>query len=149
MRHLNLKSSKVLKVWDQWLEFSYCSKIWHVHQQQCCWGTSQISKQYQYFNTQTRNFWDFARPNDKTCYLILIRAPAYINSSRLQFKHHSLNSLAPGRFIVKIALRWMPAATRPYWCYINIGSGNGLVLSGNKPLPEPMLTQIYVAKWRH
>ena len=28
---------------------------------------------------------------------------------------------------------------------INIGSGNGLVLSGNKPLPEPVLTQIYVA----
>ena len=27
----------------------------------------------------------------------------------------------------------------------NIGSGNGLVPSGNKPLPEPMLTQIYVA----
>ena len=24
---------------------------------------------------------------------------------------------------------------------INIGSGNGLVPSGNKPLPEPMLTQ--------
>ena len=30
-----------------------------------------------------------------------------------------------------------------------IGSGNGLVPSGNKPLPEPMLTQIYVAIWRH
>ena len=27
----------------------------------------------------------------------------------------------------------------------HIGSGNGLVLSGNKPLPEPMLTQISVA----
>ena len=26
---------------------------------------------------------------------------------------------------------------------------NGLVSSGNKPLPEPMLTQIYVAIWRH
>ena len=26
----------------------------------------------------------------------------------------------------------------------NIGSGNGLVPLGNKPLPEPMLTQIYV-----
>ena len=26
---------------------------------------------------------------------------------------------------------------------VNIGSGNGLVPSGNKPLPEPMLTQIY------
>ena len=32
---------------------------------------------------------------------------------------------------------------------VNIGSGNGLVPSGNKPLPEPMLTQISVAKWRH
>ena len=29
--------------------------------------------------------------------------------------------------------------------YASIGSGNGLVLSGNKPLPEPMLTQIYGA----
>ena len=28
---------------------------------------------------------------------------------------------------------------------VNIGSGNGLVPSGNKPLPEPMLTQISVA----
>ena len=27
--------------------------------------------------------------------------------------------------------------------------GNGLVLAGNKPLPEPRLTQIYVAIWRH
>ena len=32
--------------------------------------------------------------------------------------------------------------TRPYWWSVNIGSGNGLVPSGNKPLPEPMLTQI-------
>ena len=30
-----------------------------------------------------------------------------------------------------------------------IGSGNGLVPSGNKPLPEPMLNQIYIAKCRH
>ena len=35
------------------------------------------------------------------------------------------------------------------WRYVNIGSGNGLVASGNKPLPEPMLTQIYVVIWRH
>ena len=27
---------------------------------------------------------------------------------------------------------------------VNLGSGNGLVPSGNKPLPEPMLTQITV-----
>ena len=27
---------------------------------------------------------------------------------------------------------------------VNIGSDNGSVLSGNKPVPEPMLTQISV-----
>ena len=27
----------------------------------------------------------------------------------------------------------------PYWWYVNIGSGNGSVSSGNKPSPEPML----------
>ena len=39
------------------------------------------------------------------------------------------------------------AVEQPWSCqwsgtrtWINIGSGNGLVLSGNKPLPEPMLT---------
>ena len=31
--------------------------------------------------------------------------------------------------------------TGPHWWKVNIGSGNGLVPSGNKPLPEPMLTQ--------
>ena len=29
-----------------------------------------------------------------------------------------------------------------HWWAVSIGSGNGLVPSGNKPLPEPMLTQI-------
>ena len=36
-------------------------------------------------------------------------------------------------------------ATRLHWWLVNTvntGSGNGLVPSGNKPLPEPMLTQI-------
>ena len=39
--------------------------------------------------------------------------------------------------------------TGPYLKLVNIGSGNVLVPSGNKPLPEPMLTQIYVAIRRH
>ena len=30
-----------------------------------------------------------------------------------------------------------------------IGSGNGLVPDGTKPLPEPMLTKIADAKWHH
>ena len=40
-------------------------------------------------------------------------------------------------------------ATRPHWWSVNTGSGNGLVLSGNKPLPEPMLTQFCVTIWCH
>ena len=38
-------------------------------------------------------------------------------------------------------------ASGPYWWsvnMVNMASGNGLVLSGNKPLPEQMLTQISV-----
>ena len=31
------------------------------------------------------------------------------------------------------------------WWQVNIGLGNGLVPPGNKPVPEPMLKQIYVA----
>ena len=29
-----------------------------------------------------------------------------------------------------------------HWWLVNIGSGNGLALSGSKPLPDPMLAQI-------
>ena len=35
------------------------------------------------------------------------------------------------------------------WGLDNIGSGNGLVPSGNKPLAEQTLTQIDVSIWRH
>ena len=50
-----------------------------------------------------------------------------------------------GRVIsCEINLRWMSQGLTDD----NIGSGNGLVPSGNKPLSEPMLTQIHVAIWR-
>ena len=41
------------------------------------------------------------------------------------------------------------SATRSYLCSVNIGLGNGLGLSGNKPVPKPMLIQIYVTMWCH
>ena len=47
--------------------------------------------------------------------------------------------------IAQSALRYHPEDLAK----VNIGSGNGLVPSGNKPLPEPMLTQISVDIWRH
>ena len=73
------------------------------------------------------------------------------------------NALWPGRFKKKIdeyfsnKLQWETCceiALRRMSLdltddQVNIGSGNGLVPSGNKPLPEPMLTQIAVAIWCH
>ena len=35
------------------------------------------------------------------------------------------------------------------WWWVNTGSGNGLVPSGNKLLPEQMLIQLYVTIWCH
>ena len=64
----------------------------------------------------------------------------------------------------KIILKWMPMDLTDdksrlvqvmAWCHmateiwVKIGSGNGLVPSGNKPLPEPILTQISVTIWHH
>ena len=34
--------------------------------------------------------------------------------------------------------------TEPNWWYVKIGTGNDMLLSGTKPLYEPMLAQIYV-----
>ena len=68
-----------------------------------------------------------------------------------------LNWLAPGEFdyslklvnlklistINILSIFWscyQVNAKTPHWSLVNIGSGNGLVPSGNKPLPEPMLT---------
>ena len=39
--------------------------------------------------------------------------------------------------------------TTPHWSLVNNDSGNGLVPSSNKPLHEPMFTQISGAIWRH
>ena len=70
------------------------------------------------------------------------------------------NSLAPGKFewnfryvsfkqiLITNGLEHLLAncpdndVTGLHWWSVNIGSGNGLVTSGNKPLLEPMLTQI-------
>ena len=69
----------------------------------------------------------------------------------------TFNSLAPGRFewyfryviFKQILVTGDWGISCPdmnviglHWWPVNIGSGNGLVPSGNKPLPEPMLTQI-------
>ena len=38
---------------------------------------------------------------------------------------------------------------KPHWRSASIGSGKGLVPSGNKPLSEPMMSKFYVTLWRH
>ena len=38
-------------------------------------------------------------------------------------------------------------ATEPHWWLVSIGSGNGSVPDGTKPLPEPVLTEDFDAVW--
>ena len=70
--------------------------------------------------------------------------------------HRFINSLAPELFdyshklvnfkLISNSFKYFLGncyqvnATTPHWSLVDIGSGNGLVPSGNKPLPEPVLT---------
>ena len=38
---------------------------------------------------------------------------------------------------------------RPHWWWVNIASNNDFVPSGKKQLPDPKLTKLYDAIWRH
>ena len=44
----------------------------------------------------------------------------------------------------KVTLRWMTLNLE-----VKIGSGNAWMPTGNRLLPDPMFTQLYVAIWRH
>ena len=71
---------------------------------------------------------------------VILETLISIGLSRMQYCMPATNH-------VPIVLKWMPMDLtdgKSTFC-----SGNGLVPSGNKPLPEPMLTQISVAIWRH
>ena len=48
--------------------------------------------------------------------------------------------------LYEFALMWM---REPHCWKIKISTDNGFVPSGNKPIPENVLTQINVAKRRH
>ena len=104
---------------------------------------------------ETFKFWNLVRLQLEIWWYIEVH---------LQFeKLHHVNSLGLGRcgcnlksiifkLIWRIDILWncpQVNATRLHWWLVSIGSCNGLVLSGNKPLPEPVLTQIYVAIWNH
>ena len=76
-----------------------------------------------------------------------------------------LNSLAPGKFEwnfrhvifkqISVTDGWgiscgtVLICAGLHWWSVYIGSDNGLMPSSNKPLPEPMLTQISVTIWCH
>ena len=47
------------------------------------------------------------------------------------------------------AILLLCAWRRTLWWWVSIGLGNGLAPSGNKPLSEPVLTQIYVTSRNH
>ena len=78
---------------------------------------------------------------------------AFFSTFKMSLVMADFNSLAPGRFDYSHKLVNFKLISTIYilsiWSLVNIGLGNGLVLSGSKPLPEPVLTWSYVAIWRH
>ena len=58
--------------------------------------------------------------------------------------------LIKGINFLSTPVKWSKVnATNPRWWQDNFGLGYGLMASGNKPLPELMLTQIYFTIWHH
>ena len=92
-------------------------------------------------------------PSRADCQLANWFQTVCLSSQRFYHSHRQLcaiNSLVPRIFgyclnLVNFKLMstidcYQVNATTPYWSLVNIGSGNGLVPSGNKPLPESILT---------
>ena len=66
IRRLMVRSHKVLKLQDLYLELYDRSEIWQAPRQQCCRGACLISKWYDNSNYQFHDFRDFTRSYDKT-----------------------------------------------------------------------------------
>ena len=77
------------------------------------------------------------------CILInsLVPVPVGCNFTISNFHTHTMD-----RYLEHFLWNCCPHqnVTRSHWRLVNNGSSNGLVPCGNKPLSEPMLTQVYV-----
>ena len=67
--------------------------------------------------------------------------PAVMNALYQQLPGTRIHSLMPGIACMVITYCSHMNATIPHWRLFNIDSGNGLVPSGNKPLPASMMTR--------
>ena len=100
---------------------------------------------------------------NRPCYLTGVGVRLDINNAFILSSHSTapyirLNSLvAINNFQANFSDWWLmnllrkvprKNATGTYWWQVNIASGNGLVSSGNRSLPEAMLDQKYVATCR-
>ena len=98
------------------------------------------------------------------CVFFVIIVDWMIIFDKGSIEYLEINSMSPGgcsfnfmcvMFKCVVVITFLSISNTMYCLYVNgstswqmsvrIGLGYGLVLSGNKPLPEPMLTEIYVA----
>ena len=112
-------------------------------------------------------YWTNNRPLHKTVIMKIIHIGTILKCVFFVWAYKLWLTLAPGKFewnFRYVVFKWILViadwgiscenctnmnVTGLHWWSFNIGSGNGLVPSGNKPLPEPMLTQTSVAIWSH
>ena len=74
----------------------------------------------------------------------LIQSMMLYDVSEPHWVHHAWWSSKDSALSSKSNITGHPLS---YWWKVNIGSGNGLVPDGTKPLPYPMLIWIYDAIW--
>ena len=128
------------------LYWSYCSEIWQASWQCCCQDACQISEQLEMFQPESHVF-ETSRDlavRHRSAYWIGAWWSTHgwryqdIEMLPISLTYCAWNLLAKGQ---KYGAS-MSSLSLDQWWSVNIDSGNGLVPSGNKPLPEPMLTQI-------
>ena len=129
-----------------WCKLHISSKLWNENRHMLC----NINEYILYISNQSC----VVEAGTFSC--VFIYTETYLSG---------VNSLVPGDILMKLYtcnfqtdfsdlclrhLLWNYPNMNLTWLHqwsVNIGSGNGLVPSGSKPLPETMLTQIYLAIW--
>ena len=101
--YLIIRSCKVWKPWDLFLELNDRSEIWQAPWQQCCRCTFQIWKWCNDLNCRSRGLWDFTISYDNTWLLDIETGPSYFRGCEITpwlFVVNVVTKLHARKFIV-------------------------------------------------
>ena len=125
---------------------NHCSKIacwWSIFYQNNVILTRQWKKYIYEVSSSSFTFTPSTHNDFKTNPMVVNSLAPGICGCNLKLCHFETHIKDCWALTVKL-LKLFSNVKRSHLLLINIGSGNGLEPSGNKPVPEPMLIQTYV-----